>query len=311
MKAYSYILLKSFASVLGVFLVITLIDLAFNFFSQLEDIGATYSYTDAVKFLLQTQPFRSREFIYLCSVVGLLLLFTDKNFMQSFNTLRQSGLKKYKFAIYAFLPIVAINLTAFEFIVPDLTVKSFEERKQKINQVVKEKPQMIEIININDKEYSVVYGAGTIKFSEDGEVLFNQDQNSSFSEINYNSNLKYLSFSQLIENSDSAFENFNLIVKTELLKNLELLTKLSGIDVLVSGLIFALKTSSILSISDSVVVSSNEMPTKPSPKSRKFNFIASDFSFHPDALKQIVSKNLLLFISYPEWTKEEANWFVK
>ena len=115
MKAYRYILLKSFASVLGVFLVITLIDLAFNFFSQLEDIGATYSYTDAVKFLLQTQPFRSREFIYLCSVVGLLLLFTDKNFMQSFNTLRQSGLKKYKFAIYAFLPIVAINLTAFEF----------------------------------------------------------------------------------------------------------------------------------------------------------------------------------------------------
>ena len=218
MKAYSYILLKSFASVLGVFLVITLIDLAFNFFSLLEDIGATYSYTDAVKFLLQTQPFRSREFIYLCSVVGLLLLFTDKNFMQSFNTLRQSGLKKYKFAIYAFLPIVAINLTAFEFIVPDLTVKSFEERKQKINQVVKEKPQMIEIININDKEYSVVYGAGTIKFSEDGEVLFNEDQNSSFSEINYNSNLKYLSFSQLIENSDSAFENFNLIVKTELLR---------------------------------------------------------------------------------------------
>ena len=70
----------------------------------------------------------------------------------------------------------------------------------------------------NDKEYSVVYGAGTIKFSEDGEVLFNEDQNSSFSEINYNSNLKYLSFSQLIENSDSAFENFNLIVKTELLR---------------------------------------------------------------------------------------------
>ena len=101
---------------------------------------------------------------------------------------------------------------------------------------------------------------------------------------------------------DGVFVNNEIdkFVKTELLKNLELLTKLSGIDVLVSGLIFALKTSSILSISDSVVVSSNEIPTKPSPKSRKFNFIASDFSFHPDALKQIVSKNLLLFISYPE-----------
>ena len=85
MKAYKYILQRALISVIGVFFIITLIDLSFNFFSQLEDIGANYSYADAVKFLLQTQPFRSREFIYLCSVVGLLLVFTDTNFLQSFN----------------------------------------------------------------------------------------------------------------------------------------------------------------------------------------------------------------------------------
>ena len=75
MKVYRYILSRSFASVLGVLFIITSIDLVFNFFSQLEDINENYSYADALVFLLQSQPFRSREFIYLCSVVGLLVVF--------------------------------------------------------------------------------------------------------------------------------------------------------------------------------------------------------------------------------------------
>ena len=218
MKAYKYILQRALISVIGVVFIITLIDLSFNFFSQLEDIGANYSYADAVKFLLQTQPFRSREFIYLCSVVGLLLVFTDTNFLQSFNTLRQSGMRKLTFAFLAFLPIASLNLLSFEFIVPDLTINSFEERKQKINQSSKQKPQMIEIQSQENSGYSIIYQDGAVTFSGEGDVLITEDKNNSFNEINYNSNLKYLSFSELIKNSSSSFENFNLIVKTELIR---------------------------------------------------------------------------------------------
>src|SRR6056300_1305381 len=114
MKVYRYILSRSFASVLGVLFIITAIDLVFNFFSQLEDINENYSYADALVFLLQSQPFRSREFIYLCSVVGLLVVFLDNNFLRAFNSLRQAGLKKINFALLAFLPIVMINLASYE-----------------------------------------------------------------------------------------------------------------------------------------------------------------------------------------------------
>ena len=40
----------------------------------------------------------------------------------------------------------------------------------------------------------------------------------SFNNLNYNANLKYLSFSQLATNAQSKFENFNLVVKTEMVR---------------------------------------------------------------------------------------------
>ena len=63
MKAYRYILLKSFASVLGVFLVITLIDLAFNFFLNLKILVPLIAIQ--TRFLLQPNLFvHASSYIY-------------------------------------------------------------------------------------------------------------------------------------------------------------------------------------------------------------------------------------------------------
>ena len=217
MKVYRYILSRSFASVLGVLFIITSIDLVFNFFSQLEDINENYSYADALVFLLQSQPFRSREFIYLCSVVGLLVVFLDNNFLRAFNSLRQAGLKKINFALLAFLPIVMINLASYEYLVPDLTKSAFAERKAKVNQIIKDEPKMIEIRKVEDT-YQIISEDISVNFTRAGDIELIAENTEAFKSLNYNSNLKYLRSSELVASSNSAFENYNLIVQTELLR---------------------------------------------------------------------------------------------
>mgnify|MGYP001430548311 FL=1 len=217
MKVYRYILSRSFASVLGVLFIITSIDLVFNFFSQLEDINENYSYADVLVFLLQSQPFRSREFIYLGSVVGLLVVFLDNNFLRAFNSMRQAGLKKINFALLAFLPIVIINLASYEYLVPDLTKSAFVERKAKVNQIMKEEPKMVEIRKVEDA-YQIISEDISVNFSRTGDIELITENAEAFKSLNYNSNLKYLRSSELVASSGSAFENYNLIVQTELLR---------------------------------------------------------------------------------------------
>ena len=217
MKVYRYILSRSFASVLGVLFIITSIDLVFNYFSQLEDINENYSYADALVFLLQSQPFRSREFIYLCSVVGLLVVFLDNNFLRAFNSLRQAGLKKINFALLAFLPIVMINLASYEYLVPDMTKSAFAERKAKVNQIIKDEPKMVEIRKVEDT-YQIISEDISVNFTRAGDIELIAENTEAFKSLNYNSNLKYLRSSELVASSNSAFENYNLIVQTELLR---------------------------------------------------------------------------------------------
>ena len=217
MKVYRYILSRSFASILGVLFIITSIDLVFNFFSQLEDINENYSYADVLVFLLQSQPFRSREFIYLGSVVGLLVVFLDNNFLRAFNSMRQAGLKKINFALLAFLPIVIINLASYEYLVPDLTKSAFVERKAKVNQIMKEEPKMVEIRKAEDA-YQIISEDISVNFSRTGDIELITENAEAFKSLNYNSNLKYLRSSELVASSGSAFENYNLIVQTELLR---------------------------------------------------------------------------------------------
>ena len=83
MKAYSYIFKKSMLSFLGALLIISAIDFSFNFFSEIEDINENYSYFDALSYLIATEPYRMRSFIYLAGVVGFLEGFSTSTFFSS------------------------------------------------------------------------------------------------------------------------------------------------------------------------------------------------------------------------------------
>ena len=218
MKVYRYIFFKSFISVLGVFLIICALDFSFNFFSQIEDITEEYTYKDAFYFILATEPYRIRESIYLCAVVGLLAVFIDQNFLRAFNTLRQAGLSKIKFSIMVFMPVVIIGIISYEYVVPDLTRQAFEERKNKVSADSSELPKMIEIKKIESGDYVMISEDISLSFNFTGDVEVKNEFSDQFNNLNYNANLKYLTFSELIENTSSNFENFTLKVNTEILR---------------------------------------------------------------------------------------------
>tara|TARA_B100000401_G_C52775048_1_gene705233 strand:- start:386 stop:1288 length:903 start_codon:yes stop_codon:yes gene_type:complete len=218
MKVYRYIIFRSLVSVLGVLAIICAIDFSFNFFSQIEDIGEDYSYRDALEFLVASEPYRIRESFYLCAVVGLLAVFIDQNFLRAFNNLRQAGLSKIKFSAIVFIPVVLLALLSYEYIVPDLTRNAFDERKAKVSLDFNQTPKMIEIEKLESGGYVMISEDLSLTFDTDGKVNIKNEYSNEFSNLNYNANLKYLTFSELIENSSSAFKNFNLKVNTEIVR---------------------------------------------------------------------------------------------
>ena len=218
MKAYKYIFKKSMLSFLGALLIISAIDFSFNFFAEIDNINDNYSFLDALFYSVATEPYRMRSFIYLAAVVGFLAIFIDASFLRAFNTVRQAGLNKTKYALIIFLPIIFLNLASYEFVIPKLTKYAEDFRKSKVSFADVNQPAIIEIEKINDSNFVMVSEQLALSFNVGGSLEIKNQYSESFSELNYNRNIKQLSFSQLIQNSNSSFEKFSLISKTELLR---------------------------------------------------------------------------------------------
>tara|TARA_B100000123_G_C25703628_1_gene416454 strand:+ start:158 stop:1060 length:903 start_codon:yes stop_codon:yes gene_type:complete len=218
MKAYKYIFQKSLLSFFGALLIISAIDFAFNFFSEIEDISDDYTYLDALSYLIATEPYRMRSFIYLPAVVGFLAVFADANFLRAFNIVRQAGLNKTKYALMIFTPVVLISMASYEFIVPELTNKAQDFRKSKVSSSFKDQPMIIEIKKLDDSNFVMVSEDLSLTFNIEGELSIKDQYSGEFGELNYNKNIKQLTFSELIENSSASFEKFSLVSKTELMR---------------------------------------------------------------------------------------------
>ena len=218
MKAYKYIFKKSILSFLGALLIISAIDFSFNFFAEIDNINENYSLLDALFYSFATEPYRMRSFIYLAAVVGFLAIFLDASFLRAFNTVRQAGLDKIKYALIIFLPVILLSLASHEFVIPELTKKAEDFRKSKVTSFGSNQPVIIEIEKIDDGNFVMVSEQLAISFNDEGSLELKDQYSGAFSELNYNSNVKQLSFSQLIQNSTSSFEKFSLVSKTELLR---------------------------------------------------------------------------------------------
>ena len=218
MKAYKYIFKKSILSFLGALLIISAIDFSFNFFAEIDNINENYSLLDALFYSVATEPYRMRSFIYLAAVVGFLAIFLDASFLRAFNTVRQAGLDKIKYALMIFLPVILLSLVSYEFVIPELTKKAEDFRKSKVISSGSNQPVIIEIEKIDDGNFVMVSEQLAISFNDEGSLELKDQYSGAFSELNYNSNVKQLSFSQLMQNSTSSFEKFSLVSKTELLR---------------------------------------------------------------------------------------------
>ena len=147
-----------------------------------------------------------------------LAVFIDQNFLRAFNSLRQAGLSKIKYSIMVFMPIVILGLLSYEYVVPDLTRHASDERKAKVSSESNQAPTMIEIEKLESGGYIIISEDLSLSFDSTGNIDIKNEYSDEFSNLNYNANLKYLTFSELWQNSYSSFENFNLKVNTEILR---------------------------------------------------------------------------------------------
>ena len=76
---------------------------------------------------------------------------------------------------------------------------------------------MVEIRKVEDT-YQIISEDMSVSFTTAGDIKLITENTEAFKSLNYNSNLKYLRSSELVESSNSSFENYNLIVQTELLR---------------------------------------------------------------------------------------------
>ena len=88
----------------------------------------------------------------------------------------------------------------------------------KLNQAAREPPTVIEIKGDVLNGFQIVSEKVHVKFGADGSVKNDNQETENFKNLNFNTNLKYLTFSELYASTNTAFENFNLVVKTELLR---------------------------------------------------------------------------------------------
>ena len=203
-------------SFLGALLIISAIDFSFNFFSEIEDINDNYSYFDALSYLIATEPYRMRSFIYLAAVVGFLAVFVDASFLRAFNTVRQAGLRLIALMIFA--PVILISMASYEFVIPELTKSAEEVRKSKVSSSYENQPVIIQIEKIEDSSFVMVSEELSLSFDKKGNLSIKDEYSGEFSELNYNKNIKHLKFSELIQNTSASFEKFSLVSKTELLR---------------------------------------------------------------------------------------------
>ena len=170
MKAYKYIFKKSILSFLGALLIISAIDFSFNFFAEIDNINENYSLLDALFYSVATEPYRMRSFIYLAAVVGFLAIFVDASFLRAFNTVRQAGLDKIKYALIIFLPVILLSLASHEFVIPELTKKAEDFRKSKVTSSGSNQPVIIEIEKMDDGNFVMVSEQLAISFNDEGSL---------------------------------------------------------------------------------------------------------------------------------------------
>ena len=77
---------------------------------------------------------------------------------------------------------------------------------------------IIEIERIKDNSFVMVSEELSLSFDGEGNLSITDQYSGEFSELNYNKNIKHLTFTELIENSSASFEKFSLVSKTELLR---------------------------------------------------------------------------------------------
>ncbi|STZ63250.1 Lipopolysaccharide export system permease protein lptG [Moraxella lacunata] len=130
MKAWilpRYVIRSALFAMMGAVAGLWLLQIIFAYLSELENLSETYTYLDALRFILYRSPYFLVQFIptgaLLGAVVGLGLLAGNSELV----VMRASGVSVYRIIGYAMLPaflFVVISLVVNQFILPTTNQKA-------------------------------------------------------------------------------------------------------------------------------------------------------------------------------------------
>ena len=95
-----------------------------------------------------------------------------------------------------FAPVIFISMASYEYVIPELTKNAEDFRKSKVSSSFDNQPVIIEIERIKDNSFVMVSEELSLSFNGNGNLSITDQYSGEFSELNYNKNIKHLTFTE-------------------------------------------------------------------------------------------------------------------
>ena len=201
-----YLIKRSFLISLFIFVIFALLDLVFNFISELENISTDYTFFSALKFVFISMPHNASGFLEGACLLGVMISLGISHEEGNLNVLRSSGQSPIKIILTSslgtmilVLSFIAIDETYFRNVHINAEVeRSLKLNKQKQvtadNQWVKGDKSILSYSNIiNDTIFNIKF----IKLESNKALYFKTADSAKIylEEIIFDDTLKSHSFS--------------------------------------------------------------------------------------------------------------------
>ncbi len=236
MKIFNkYLVKRSFIISLFIFLLFALLDLIFNFISELENLSIDYTFLLALKHVFWSMPHRASEFLEGACLLGVMISLGISHQEGNLNVLRSSGQSPIKIVLISAIgPLVLVlsflilDEAAFRGVHLDAKIDKnlYLQNSQKItarSQWIKNDDSLLNYTNVvDDNIFNVRFiktklnealyfkTAGSAKISKEG-ILFDDSMKAHSFKLNKNdSNFEKFSFPLVAMVSFNDIDNLSL-----------------------------------------------------------------------------------------------------
>ena len=218
MKIFNkYLIKRSFLISFFIFTIFALLDLVFNFISELENLSDTYTFISALKYVFLSMPHSSMNFLEGACLLGVMISLGISHQEGNLNVLRSSGKSPIQIILISSIgPMILVFsfLLIDELAFREIHLNSQIEKSLKLNstqevssniQWVKDENSLISYTNITS---DTIFNVKFVKLASNKVLYFKTASSAKISKnrIIFDDTLLFHSFNG--QNNTGAFEDF-------------------------------------------------------------------------------------------------------